>query len=55
MKIITYPQGLSQPQNSYITLEAIRDSATHVSILPRTTMSVSKYEAALANTQKYVA
>jgi hypothetical protein len=44
---------LWQIDDSYITgdLEAIQDSATHVSILPRTTMSLAKYEAALANTQ----
>ena len=34
-------------------LEAIQDSATHVSILPKTTMSLARYEAALANTQNY--
>jgi len=46
---------LWQIDDSYITgdLEAIQDSATHVSILPRTTMSLAKYEAALANTQNY--
>jgi hypothetical protein len=32
-------------------LEAVQDSATHVSILPRATMLLEKYEAALANTQ----
>jgi hypothetical protein len=32
-------------------LEAVRDSPTHVSILPRATMLLEKYEAALANTQ----
>lgn len=32
-------------------LEAVQDSATHVSIMPRTTMLLEKYEAALANTQ----
>lgn len=32
-------------------LEAVQDSATHVSIVPRTTMLLEKYEAALANTQ----
>jgi hypothetical protein len=44
---------LWQIDDRYITgdLEAIQDSATHVSILPRTTMSLAKYEAALVNTQ----
>jgi len=32
-------------------LEAVQDSATHVSILPRITMLLEKYEAALANTR----
>ncbi len=32
-------------------LEAVQDSPTHVSILPRATMLLDKYEAALANTQ----
>ncbi len=32
-------------------LQAIQDSPTHVSILPRVTMSLERYEAALANTQ----
>ncbi|WP_404786901.1 hypothetical protein [Altericista sp. CCNU0014] len=32
-------------------LEAVQDSATHVSIMPRVTMLLEKYEAALANTQ----
>jgi hypothetical protein len=32
-------------------LEAIQDSPTHVSILPRATMLLENYEAALANTQ----
>lgn len=32
-------------------LEAIQDSATHVSIMPRVTMLLEKYETALANTQ----
>ena len=46
---------LWQIDDSYITgdLEAIQDSATHVSILARITMSLAKYEAALANTQNY--
>lgn len=34
-------------------LQAVQDSPTHVSITPRVTMSLEKYEAALANTQKY--
>ncbi|GAX42428.1 hypothetical protein NIES4075_34290 [Tolypothrix sp. NIES-4075] len=44
---------LWQIDDSKITgaLEAIQDSATHVSILPITTMLLNKYEAALANTQ----
>jgi len=32
-------------------LQAVQDSPTHVSILPRSSMSLEKYEAALANTQ----
>jgi hypothetical protein len=32
-------------------LEAVQDSATHVSIMPRVTMLLAKYETALANTQ----
>jgi hypothetical protein len=32
-------------------LEAVQDSATHVSIMPRTTMLLEKYETALAKTQ----
>lgn len=32
-------------------LQAVQDSPTHVSILPRATMSLERYEAALANTQ----
>jgi hypothetical protein len=34
-------------------LQAVQDSPTHVSILPRVTMALEKYETALANTQKY--
>lgn len=34
-------------------LEAVQDSLTHVSIMPRVTMALEKYEAALANTPKY--
>jgi hypothetical protein len=32
-------------------LEAVQDSATHVSIMPRATMLLERYETALANTQ----
>lgn len=32
-------------------LQALQDSPTHVSILPRVTMSLERYETALANTQ----
>ena len=32
-------------------LQAVQDSPTHVSILPRVTMFLERYEAALANTQ----
>ncbi len=32
-------------------LQAVQDSLTHVSILPRATMSLERYEAALANIQ----
>ncbi|GET37243.1 hypothetical protein MiSe_19960 [Microseira wollei NIES-4236] len=44
---------LWQIEDSKITgyLQAVQDSPTHVSILPRTTMLLEKYEAALANTQ----
>jgi hypothetical protein len=44
-----------QIDSSYIDrdLEAVRDSPTHVSIMPRVTMLLAKYELALANTQKY--
>jgi hypothetical protein len=44
---------LWQIDDSCITgnLEAVQDSATHVSIMPRVTMLLEKYEAALANTQ----
>lgn len=34
-------------------LEAVRDSPTHISIIPRVTMLLAKYELALANMQKY--
>ena len=33
-------------------IEAIQDSSTHVSIMPRSTMLLDKYEAALMNTQE---
>jgi hypothetical protein len=44
-----------QIDSAYIgqDLEAVRDSSTHVSIMPRVTMLLAKYELALANTQKY--
>ena len=44
---------LWQIENSKITgdLEAVQDGATHVSIMPSTTMLLEKYEAALAKTQ----
>jgi hypothetical protein len=34
-------------------LEAVQDSATHVSIMPRVTMLLEKYEAALMGTKNY--
>jgi hypothetical protein len=34
-------------------LQAVQDSPTHVSIMPRVTMTLDKYETALANTQIY--
>lgn len=34
-------------------LEAVQDSPTHVIIMPSVTMSLERYEAALANTQNY--
>lgn len=34
-------------------LEAVQDSPTHVSIMPRVTMALEKYESTLANTQQY--
>jgi len=34
-------------------LHAVQDSPTHVSIMPRVTMPLEKYEIALANTQQY--
>jgi hypothetical protein len=44
---------LWQIQDSQIEgdLEAVQDSPTHVSILPRATMLLDRYEAALAKTQ----
>lgn len=44
---------LWQIDDSKITgdLEAVQDSPTHVSILPRVTMLLERYEAALAKTQ----
>jgi hypothetical protein len=44
-----------QIDSSYLEpdLEAVRDSPTHVSIMPRVTMLLAQYELALANTQKY--
>jgi hypothetical protein len=46
---------LWQIDDSIITgdLQAVQDSPTHVSIMPRVTMALEKYESALANTQKY--
>ena len=43
---------LWQIDNDKITgdLEAVRDSATHVSIMPKVTMLLTQYEAALAST-----
>ena len=51
----TSKDTLWQIDNSIIAgdLHAVQDSPTHVSILPRVTMSLEKYESALANTQKY--
>ncbi|MBO1055756.1 MAG: hypothetical protein HEQ27_04140 [Dolichospermum sp. JUN01] len=44
---------LWQIDDSHITgdLQAVQDSPTHVSISPRVTMSLERYELALANTQ----
>jgi hypothetical protein len=46
---------LWQINDSNITgdLQAVQDSPTHVSISPRVTMSLERYELALANTQDY--
>ena len=42
-------------ESEYITgdLEAVQDSDTHVSIMPRVAMLLERYEAALAKTQDY--
>jgi hypothetical protein len=34
-------------------LQAVQDSPTHVSLMPKVTMALEKYEIALANTQQY--
>jgi hypothetical protein len=46
---------LWQIEDTYITgdLEAVQDSDTHVSIMPRITMGLKRYEAAIAATQDY--
>ena len=46
---------LWQIESSHITgaLEAVQDSAAHVSITPKATMLLERYEAALAKTQDY--
>ena len=46
---------LWQIDSKYISgdLEAVQDSATHVSLMPRVTMLLERYEIALANTQDY--
>jgi hypothetical protein len=46
---------LWQIEDTYITgdLEAVQDSDTHVSIMPRITMGLERYEAAIAATQEY--
>ncbi len=46
--------SLWQIEDSKITgdLEAVQDSAIHISIMPRTTMLLARYESALANTQE---
>ena len=46
---------LWQIDDSHIVkdLQAVQDAATHVSIMPRVTMLLERYEAALANTQNY--
>ena len=47
--------ALWQIDDSLITgdLEAVQDSATHVSILPSATMLLEKYEAAISATQSH--
>ncbi len=44
---------LWQVEDSNVTgdLEAVQDGATHISIMPRTTMLLERYETALAKTQ----
>lgn len=51
----TGKDALWQIDNSLIAgdLEAVQDSATHVSILPSVTMLLEKYEAAISATQSY--
>jgi hypothetical protein len=51
----TSTDSLWQIEDSYITgdLEAVQDSDTHVSIMPRRTMGLARYEAAIAATQGY--
>lgn len=51
----TGKDSLWQIDDNKITgdLEAIQDSPTHVSILPRVTMLLDRYELALAQTQDY--
>jgi hypothetical protein len=46
---------LWQIDDSIITgdLQAVQDSPTHVSIIPRVTMALERDEAPLAKTQKY--
>jgi hypothetical protein len=46
---------LWQIEDIHITgnLEAVQDSATHVSIMPVATMLLKKYETALANTRNH--
>ncbi|NET38841.1 MAG: hypothetical protein F6K19_43810 [Cyanothece sp. SIO1E1] len=46
---------LWQIDSKYISgdLEAVQDSAIHVSIMPKVTMLLERYEAALAKTQNY--
>ena len=51
----TGKDALWQIDDSFITgdLEAVQDSATHVSILPSATMLLGKYEAAISATQAH--